>query len=45
MNISTTKTELQKAFSKLIKTSQAKTQTPLINYTYMSAGAHGVILH
>ena len=45
MNISTTKTELQKAFSKLIKTSQTKTQTPLINYTYISAGAHGVILH
>ena len=45
MNISTTKSELQKAFSKLIKTSQTKTQTPLINYTYISAGAHGVILH
>ena len=45
MNISTTKTELQKAFSKLVKTSQTKTQTPLINYTYISAGAHGVVLH
>ena len=45
MNISTTKSELQKAFSKLIKTSQTKTQTPLINYTHMSAGAHGVNLH
>ena len=45
MNISTTKSELQKAFSKLIKTSQTKTQTPLINYTYISAVAHGVILH
>tara|TARA_B100000427_G_scaffold110700_1_gene91780 strand:+ start:624 stop:1730 length:1107 start_codon:yes stop_codon:yes gene_type:complete len=45
MHISTTKIELQKAFSKLIKTSQVKTQTPLINYTYISAGAHGVVLH
>ena len=45
MNISTTKSELQKAFSKLVKTSQTKTQTPLINYTYILAGAHGVVLH
>ena len=45
MNISTTKKELQTAFSKLIKTTQARSQNPLINYTYISSGAHGVILH
>ena len=45
MNISTTKKELQTAFSKLIKTSQTRSQNPLINYTYISSGAHGVTLH
>lgn len=45
MNISTTRKELQRAFSKLIKTTQARSQTPLINYTYISSGAHGVTLH
>ena len=45
MNISTTKKELQTAFSKLIKTTQARSQNPLINYTYISSGAHGVTLH
>ncbi|GIT56858.1 MAG: hypothetical protein Ct9H300mP18_02870 [Candidatus Neomarinimicrobiota bacterium] len=45
MNISTTKKELQTAFSKLIKTAQTRSQNPLINYTYISSGAHGVTLH
>ena len=33
MNISTTKKELQSAFSKLTKTAQIKSQNPLVNYT------------
>ena len=45
MNISTTKKELQAAFSKLTKTTQIKSQNPLVNYTYISSGAHGVTLH
>ena len=45
MNISTTKKELQAAFSKLTKTTQVKSQNPLVNYTYISSGAHGVTLH
>ena len=45
MNISTTKKELQAAFSKLTKTTQIKSQNPLANYTYISSGAHGVTLH
>ena len=42
MNISTTKKELQAAFSKLTKTTQVKSQNPLVNYTYISSGANGV---
>jgi len=45
MNISTTKKELQAAFSKLTKTTQVKSQNPLASYTYISSGAHGVTLH
>ena len=45
MNISTTKKELQEAFSKLSKTTQIKSQNPLVNYTYISASAAGVSLH
>jgi len=45
MNISTTKKELQKAFSKLTKTTQLKSQNPLVNYTYISSSAAGVTLH
>ena len=45
MNISTTKKELQAAFSKLTKTAQVKSQNPLVNYTYISSGPHGVTLH
>tara|TARA_B100001996_G_scaffold323181_1_gene268262 strand:- start:242 stop:1348 length:1107 start_codon:yes stop_codon:yes gene_type:complete len=45
MNISTTKKELQAAFSKLTKTAQIKSQNPLANYTYISSGPHGVTLH
>ena len=45
MNISTTKKELQLAFNKLSKTSQLKSQNPLINYTYISSSVSGVILH
>jgi len=45
MNISTTRKELQKAFSKLTKTTQLKSQNPLVNYTYISSSAAGVILH
>ena len=45
MNISTTKKELQSAFSKLTKTAQVKSQNPLVNYTYISSGPHGVTLH
>lgn len=45
MNISTTKKELQAAFSKLTKTTQIKSQNPLASYTYISSGAHGVTLH
>ena len=45
MNISTTKKELQEAFSKLSKTTQIKSQNPLVNYTYISANAAGVSLH
>ena len=45
MNISTTKKELQSAFSKLTKTTQIKSQNPLASYTYISSGAHGVTLH
>ncbi len=45
MNISTTKKELQSAFSKLTKTAQIKSQNPLVNYTYISSGPHGVTLH
>mgnify|MGYP001156972577 FL=1 len=45
MNISTTKKELQQAFSKLSKTTQLKSQNPLVNYTYISSSPAGVILH
>ena len=45
MNISTTKKELQQAFSKLTKTTQLKSQNPLVNYTYISSSAAGVMLH
>ena len=45
MNISTTKKELQQAFSKLSKTTQLKSQSPLVNYTYISSSPAGVILH
>lgn len=45
MNISTTKKELQSAFNKLSKTTQLKSQNPLINYTYISSSASGVVLH
>jgi len=45
MNISTTKKELQQAFSKLSKTTQLKSQNPLVNYTYISSSPAGVLLH
>ena len=45
MNISTTKKELQQAFSKLSKTTQIKSQNPLVNYTYISSSPAGVVLH
>jgi DNA polymerase-3 subunit beta len=45
MNISTTKKELQQAFSKLSKTTQIRSQNPLVNYTYISSSPAGVILH
>ena len=45
MNISTTKKELQQAFSKLSKTTQLKSQNPLVNYTYILSSPAGVILH
>ena len=45
MNISTTKKELHQAFSKLSKTTQLKSQNPLVNYTYISSSPAGVLLH
>jgi len=45
MNISTTKKELQQAFLKLSKTTQLKSQNPLVNYTYISSSPAGVLLH
>ena len=45
MNISTTKKELHQAFSKLSKTTQLKSQNPLVNYTYISSSPAGVVLH
>ena len=45
MNISTTKKELQQAFSKLSKTTQLKSQNPLANYTYILSSPAGVLLH
>ncbi len=45
MNISTTKKELHLAFSKLSKTTQIKSQNPLVNYTYISSSPAGVVLH
>ena len=45
MNISTTKKELHQAFSKLSKTTQIKSQNPLVNYTYISSSPAGVVLH
>ena len=45
MKISTTKKELQRAFSKLTKTTQLKSQNPLVNYTYISSSVSGIVLH
>tara|TARA_B100000214_G_C23922934_1_gene606966 strand:- start:70 stop:1176 length:1107 start_codon:yes stop_codon:yes gene_type:complete len=45
MKISTTKKELQEAFSKLSKATQVKSQNPLVNYTHISANPAGITLH